>query len=71
LNTTPKANGASTPKSVKDSAAKTAKPKSKKPTTKAAETPEFATAPKEPELTSEEKRLKKEASSTIIINKFI
>jgi hypothetical protein len=61
LTSTPKAtNGASTPKSAKDSTAKAAKPKAKKATPKATEIPEAVAAPKEPELTPEEKRAKKE-----------
>jgi hypothetical protein len=61
LHGTPKAaNGASTPKSAKDSsAAKAVKPKTKKAKSKEANE---AVVPKEPELTPEEKRLKKEVS---------
>lgn len=62
LNTPKTLNGTPTPKAAKDSAApKSAKSKTKKatPKTKAAETPEVV-APKEPELTPEEKRVKKE-----------
>jgi len=63
LTTTPKAtNGTSTPKSVKEqSATKSTKPKNKKPAPKATATPE-PVVPKEPEMTAEEKRAKKEAS---------
>ncbi|KAG0650649.1 hypothetical protein D0Z07_2721 [Hyphodiscus hymeniophilus] len=63
LNTTPKpkANGESTPKSVKDSTAKVPKPKTKKAAPKVEESPEPIVPPKEPELTPEEKRQKKEA----------
>jgi len=57
---TPKTNGTATPKSSKDSAAKSSKLKTKKATPKVAATPEVV-APKEPELTPEEKRVKKEA----------
>jgi hypothetical protein len=53
-------NGDSTPKSAKDSAAKATKTKPKKATPKAKETPEVVATPKEPELTPEEKRIKKE-----------
>jgi len=58
---TPKAtNGTSTPKSAKEqSTTKSTKPKTKKSAPKAPETPEVV-APKEPELTAEEKRTKKE-----------
>jgi hypothetical protein len=60
LNTTPKApNGTSTPKSAKDSTTKSTKPKTKKSAPKAPETPEVV-VPKEPEMTAEEKRAKKE-----------
>ncbi|KAE9381713.1 hypothetical protein N431DRAFT_425290 [Stipitochalara longipes BDJ] len=61
LTTTPKAtNGTSTPKSAKEhSTTKSTKPKSKKPAPKAPETPEVV-VPKEPEMTAEEKRAKKE-----------
>ncbi|PMD25162.1 hypothetical protein NA56DRAFT_473079 [Hyaloscypha hepaticicola] len=61
LTTTPKAtNGTSTPKSTKEhSTTKSTKHKTKKSTTKAPETPEVV-APKEPEMTAEEKRAKKE-----------
>jgi hypothetical protein len=63
LTTTPKAtNGTSTPKSAKEySTTKSTKHKTKKSTTKAPETPEVV-APKEPEMTAEEKRAKKEVS---------
>jgi hypothetical protein len=63
---TPKTNGTATPKSAKDSAAKSSKPKTKKAAPKVAASPE-AVMPKEPELTPEEKRLKKEASYSRII----
>jgi len=61
---TPKAtNGTSTPKSAKEqSTTKSTKSKTKKSTPKAPETPEIV-APKEPELTAEEKRAKKEVSN--------
>lgn len=60
--TTPKTNGASTSKAVKDSAAKSAKPKTKKAIPKVDEVPEIITPAKElePEPTPEEKRVKKE-----------
>ncbi|TVY25011.1 PWWP domain-containing protein [Lachnellula hyalina] len=58
---TPKANGTATPKSTKDSAVKSTKPKTKKSAAKVAASPE-AVMPKEPELTPEEKQIKKEAS---------
>jgi hypothetical protein len=63
LTTTPKAtNGTSTPKSAKEhSTTKSTKPKTKKSAPKTAETPEVV-VPKEPELTAEEKRAKKEVS---------
>jgi hypothetical protein len=60
LNTPKTTNGTSTPKSAKDPA-KATKAKSKKATPKAVATPEVV-APKEPELTAEEKRAKKEVS---------
>jgi hypothetical protein len=61
LNTPKTINGASTPKTPKEpAAAKSAKSKKKAtPKVKAAETPE-AVVPQEPELTAEEKRVKKE-----------
>jgi hypothetical protein len=64
LTTTPKAtNGTSTPKSAKEhSTAKSTKPKTKKSAPKAPDTPEVV-VPKEPELTAEEKRAKKEVNS--------
>jgi flagellar basal body rod protein FlgC len=60
---TPKAtNGTATPKSAKEqSATKSTKPKTKKSAPKAPETPEVI-VPKEPELTAEDKRAKKEVS---------
>ena len=63
MNTTPKAtNGTSAPKAAKEaSATKPVKPKTKKAAPKTPETPEVV-VPKEPELTAEEKRLKKEVS---------
>lgn len=64
---TPKPNGTATPNSVKDSA-KSAKPK-KKPTPKVAASPEVAPL-KEPELTAEEKRVKKEVSRDGIMRSF-
>ena len=65
LTTTPKAtNGSSTPKSAKEhSTTKSTKPRIKKPAPKAPETPELV-VPKEPELSAEEKRAKKEASNS-------
>lgn len=61
MTTTPKANGTATPKAVKDqSATKSAKPKTKKAAAKAKEPEEVI--PKEPELSPEEKRVKKEVS---------
>lgn len=63
FNTTPKANGTPTPKTAKDSAAKSAKPKVKK-VPKPVE-PEVVAAPPEPELSPEEKRVKKEAGFSI------
>lgn len=60
LNTPKTTNGTSMPKIAKDSATKATKPKSsKKAAAKAAATPEVA-IPKEPEMTAEEKRVKKE-----------
>ncbi|KAH9220410.1 hypothetical protein DL95DRAFT_329637 [Leptodontidium sp. 2 PMI_412] len=59
LNTKKTTNGVSTPKTPKEATPKTAKPKKSKATPKAVETPEAA-VPKEPELTAEEKRAKKE-----------
>lgn len=61
LNTPKTINGTSTPKVAKDPAApKSAKPKKKStPKVKTAEVPEVV-VPKEPELTPEEKRIKKE-----------
>jgi len=59
LNTKKATNGVSTPKTPKEATPKTAKVKKSKATPKAVETPEAA-APKEPELTAEEKRAKKE-----------
>ena len=65
LNTTSKtANGTSTPKTPKESTPKTTKPKKTK-TPKTAEAPEVV-APKEPELSVEEKRAKKEVSHSKI-----
>ncbi|RFU32042.1 hypothetical protein B7463_g4319, partial [Scytalidium lignicola] len=58
LNTPKSTNGVATPKSSKDTA-KATKPKPKKSATKAKEVIE-PVVPKEPELTAEEKRLKKE-----------
>lgn len=59
MTTTPKANGTATPKSAKDqSATKSAKPKAKKAAAKAKEPEDII--PKEPELSPEEKRVKKE-----------
>ncbi|KAH7416948.1 PWWP domain-containing protein [Cadophora sp. MPI-SDFR-AT-0126] len=59
LNTKKDLNGASTPKTPKEATPKAAKPKKSKATPKAAETPK-AVVPKEPEMTAEEKRAKKE-----------
>jgi len=64
LNTPKTTNGTSTPKSAKEPAtAKSTSKKSKKVAAKTAvaDTPEVA-APKEPELSAEEKRAKKEVS---------
>lgn len=58
MTTTPKANGTATPKSAKEPATKSAKPKAKKPAAKE-KSPEQV-VPKEPELSPEEKRQKKE-----------
>ncbi len=60
LNTSKSANGTSTPKTPKESTPKT-KTKKVKAAAKTAEVPEVA-PPKEPELTAEEKRAKKEVS---------
>ncbi|TVY81825.1 PWWP domain-containing protein [Lachnellula suecica] len=68
LTTTPKINGTATPKSAKDSTAKSAKPKKQKATPKAAASPEEV-IPKEPELSPEEKRLKKEAKILFLRHK--
>lgn len=60
ISATPKAtNGTSTPKSAKETSTKPTKQKTKKSAVKALETPEVV-VPKEPELSSEEKRAKKE-----------
>ncbi|PVH88594.1 hypothetical protein DL98DRAFT_201760 [Cadophora sp. DSE1049] len=59
LNTKKELNGASAPKTPKEATPKTTKPKKTKATPKAAETPK-AVVPKEPEMTAEEKRAKKE-----------
>lgn len=59
--TTKPANGTATPQSAKDSTTKSAKTKTKKATPKVKE-PEFV-APKSPELSPEEKRVKKEVRS--------
>jgi len=62
LTTTPKAtNGTSTPKSAKQHSTTKDKPKIKKTAPKAPDTPEVV-VPKEPEMTAEEKRAKKEAT---------
>ncbi|TVY49333.1 PWWP domain-containing protein [Lachnellula occidentalis] len=65
---TPKANGTATPKSSKESAAKSSKPKTKKSAAKVAASPE-AIIPKEPELTPEEKQIKKEAKILFLRHK--
>jgi hypothetical protein len=63
-NNTPKST--STPKTPKDqSTSKASKPKTKKAAPKPKE-PEFV-APKEPELTPEEKRVKKEVGSASVL----
>ncbi|KAK0118791.1 hypothetical protein ONS95_007671 [Cadophora gregata] len=59
LNTKKDLNGASTPKTPKEATPKTTKSKKTKATPKAAENPK-AVVPKEPEMTAEEKRAKKE-----------
>jgi hypothetical protein len=62
LTTTPKTtNGTATPKSTKEAAPKSAKSTKPKKAAKAAQTPEVV-VPKEPELSAEEKRAKKEVS---------
>lgn len=65
MNTKKTTNGVSTPKTPKEATPKTAKPKKSKATPKAVETPEAA-VPKEPELTAEEKRAKKEVCSPLV-----
>ena len=66
LNTPKNTNGTSTPKSVKDaSATKSSKPKGKKATKDAVETP----APKKPEPTAEEKRATKQVIKTLSPNR--
>ncbi|KAJ5038758.1 uncharacterized protein L3040_006438 [Drepanopeziza brunnea f. sp. 'multigermtubi'] len=57
--TTKSTNGASTPKAPKEATPKAAKPKKSKAAPKTSETP-AVTVPKEPELSAEEKRAKKE-----------
>lgn len=71
LTNTPKAaNGTSTPKAAKEATPKSAKPKKAKAPPKAVETPEVV-VPKEPELTDEEKRAKKEVNRAYIKQRIV